>query len=66
MSFQIPSQFFKLDFSFVDGFFCCAEAFYLDEDPIVHLAFVSLASSDMSVRRHGMVEVKEVTACVPL
>ena len=36
-----------MPFSFVDCFLCSAEAFYLDEVPIVHFAFSSLAFVDV-------------------
>ena len=48
---QISSPICRLSLSLVDGVLCCAEAFCLDEVPIVHLAFVFLAFMDVSCRK---------------
>ena len=41
----------RLPLSFDDCFVRCAEAFYLDEVPRVHVAFVSRAFGDMSGKK---------------
>ena len=53
-----------MPFSFADYFLRCAEAFYFNEVPVVHLGIFSLAARDvLSKKLLQPRSIKEVFAC---